>query len=258
MSFETILTAKENQTGTISLNRPKQFNTFSTKMAEELNETLLQMEQDETIRVVIVRGEGKVFSTGIDVSEFEGKTSSEYHAWIKIMDEMHLTIASMGKPVIASIHGFAVANGAGLLAAADFAIASEETKIGTSAINVGLLCSGPIAPLSYFLPKKKALEMLLCGDMIDAKEAERLGILNKVVPLEKLKEETEAFARKLIDKSPVAVRIGKEFYYEMMDMSFRQKLALAGEVLTRLCTTEDAREGVSAFLEKRKPEWKSW
>ncbi len=225
-------------------------------MAEELNEALLQMEQDEAIQVVIVRGEGKAFSTGVDVSEFEGKTPSEYHAWIKPMGEMHLTIASMGKPVIASIHGFAVANGAGLLAAADFAIASEETKIGTSAINVGLLCSGPIAPLSCFLPKKKALEMLLCGEMIDAKEAERLGILNKVVPLEKLKEETEAFARKLIDKSPVAVRVGKEFYYEMMDMTFRQKLVLADEVLARLCTTEDALEGVSAFLEKRKPEWK--
>lgn len=256
MSFETILFAADNQTGTISLNRPHYFNTFSTKLAEELNEALLMMEHDERIRVIIVKGEGKVFSTGIDISEFEGKTPSEYHAWIQTMDKVHLTIAAMGKPVIASIHGFAVANGAGLLAAADFAVASEETKIGTSAINVGLLCSGPIAPLSYFLPKKKALEMLLCGDMIDATEAERLGIVNRVVPFERLEEETKVLAGKLINKSPAAVHIGKKFYYDMIDMSFSQKLALAGEVFTRLCTTEDAREGVSAFLEKRKPQWK--
>ena len=186
MSFKTILTAKENQTGTISLNRPKQFNTFSTKMAEELNEALLQMERDETIRVVIVRGEGKAFSTGIDVSEFEGKTPSEYHAWIKLMGEMHLTIASMGKPVIASIHGFAVANGAGLLAAADFAIASEETKIGTSAINVGLLCSGPIAPLSYFLPKKKALVYGANLDEVLAFNPEQLMRFMQIVGLKDL------------------------------------------------------------------------
>ena len=144
MSFKTILTGRDDQISTISLNRPEQFNTFSTIMAQELNEALVQMESDEKIRVVIVKGEGKAFSTGIDVSEFEGKTAAEYHAWINLMNEMNMTIASMGKPVIASVHGFAVANGAGLLAAADFAIVAEGTKIGTSAINVGLLCSGPI------------------------------------------------------------------------------------------------------------------
>ncbi len=256
MSFKTILTGKKDQIGTISLNRPKQFNTFSTTMAQELNEALIQMESNGEVRVVIVKGEGKAFSTGIDVSEFEGKTASEYHTWINLMNEMNMTIASMGKPVIASVHGFAVANGAGLLAAADFAIVAEGTKIGTSAINVGLLCSGPIIPLSYSLSKKKALEMLLSGDMIDAVEAERLGIINKVVPPENLEEETRAFAGKLIDKSPVAVRLGKKFYYEMIDMTFRQKFALADEVFARLCMTDDAREGVCAFLEKRKPEWK--
>ncbi len=256
MSFKTILTGKKDQIGTISLNRPKQFNTFSTTMAQELNEALIQMESNGEVRVVIVKGEGKAFSTGIDVSEFEGKTASEYHTWINLMNEMNMTIAAMGKPVIASVHGFAVANGAGLLAAADFAIVAEGTKIGTSAINVGLLCSGPIIPLSYSLSKKKALEMLLSGDMIDAVEAERLGIINKVVPPENLEEETRAFAGKLIDKSPVAVRLGKKFYYEMIDMTFRQKFALADEVFARLCMTDDAREGVCAFLEKRKPEWK--
>jgi enoyl-CoA hydratase/carnithine racemase len=149
-----------------------------------------------------------------------------------------------------------VANGAGLLAAADFAVVAEGTKIGTTAINVGLLCTGPIIPLTYGLSKKKALEMLLSGDMIDAAEAERLGIVNKVVPADKQEEETWAFAEKLIQKSPLAVEMGKHFYYKTLDMPFQQKFAHSSEVFSRLCSTEDAQEGVCAFLEKRKPAWK--
>jgi len=164
------------------------------------------------------------------------------------MDQMHFTIASMGKPVIAMVHGYAVANGAGLMAAADFAIVAEGTKIGTTAINVGLLCTGPIIPMSYGLGKKKTLEMLLSGDMIDAREAERLGLVNKVVPADKLEEETFSFAQKLIAKSPLAIQTGKDFYYQMIDMPFRQRFALNREVMTRLCTTEDALEGINAFI----------
>jgi enoyl-CoA hydratase/carnithine racemase len=110
--------------------------------------------------------------------------------------------------------------------------------------------------MSYSLGKKKTLEMLLSGDMIDAKEAERLGLVNKVVPLEKLEEETFAFAQKLIAKSPLAIQIGKDFYYQMIDMPFRQRFVFNGEVMARLCTTEDALEGVNAFIEKRQPVWK--
>jgi enoyl-CoA hydratase/carnithine racemase len=110
--------------------------------------------------------------------------------------------------------------------------------------------------MSYGLGKKKVLEMLLSGDMIDAKEAERLGLVNKVVQAEKLEEETLAFAQKLISKSPLAVQIGKNFYYQMIDMPFRQRFVLNSEIMTRLSTTEDALEGVSAFIEKRQPVWK--
>jgi enoyl-CoA hydratase/carnithine racemase len=256
MSYETILIEKKDKIGVITLNRPQKFNTFNTQLAEELNAGLRQLDEDTEIQVIIIKGAGKVFSTGIDVSEFHGKTPSEYHRWLTPMDQMHLTIASMRKPVIAMVHGFAVANGAGLVAAADFAIMAEDAKLGTTAINVGLLCTGPIIPMSYGLGKKKILEMLLSGDMIDAKEAERLGLVNKVVPAEKLEEETFAFAQKLISKSPLAVQIGKNFYYQMIDMPFRQRFALNSEVMTRLSTTEDAHEGVKAFIEKRKPIWK--
>ena len=256
MAFETILIDRKDRIGIITLNRPQKFNTFNTQLAEELNVALLQLDEDSGVRVIIIKGAGKVFSTGIDVSEFQGKRSSEYHRWLGPMDQMHLTIASMEKPVIAMVHGYAVANGAGLVAAADFAIMAEDAKLGTTAINVGLLCTGPIIPMSYGLGKKKTLEMLLSGDMIDAKEAERLGLVNKVVPAEKLEEETLAFAQKLISKSPLAVQIGKNFYYQMIDMPFRQRFVLNSEIMTRLSTTEDAQEGVKAFVEKRQPVWK--
>ena len=256
MSFETILIEKREKIGIIILNRPQKFNTFSTQLAEELNRALLELDEDEAVRVVIIKGAGKVFSTGIDMSEFQGKSPLEYHRWLTPMNQMHLTIASMGKPVIAMVHGYAVANGAGLVAAADFAIMAEDAKLGTTAINVGLLCTGPIIPMSYGLGKKKTLEMLLSGDMIDAKEAERLGLVNKVVPAEKLEEETFAFAQKLISKSPVALRVGKNFYYQMIDLPFRQRFVLNGEIMTRLATTEDAHEGIHAFMEKRQPVWR--
>ncbi len=256
MSFETILIEKKDQIGILTLNRPQKFNTFSSQMAEELNAALRRLDEDGEVRVVIIKGAGKVFSTGIDVSEFYGKTPSESHRWLTLMDQMHFTIASMDKPVIAMVHGFAVANGAGLMAAADFAIVAEGTQIGTTAINVGLLCTGPIIPMSYGLGKKKTLEMLLSGDMIDAGEAERLGLVNKIVPADKLEEETLAFAQKLISKSPVAIQMGKNFYYQMIDMPFRQRFVLNSEIMTRLSSTEDAQEGVKAFIEKRRPMWK--
>ena len=122
--------------------------------------------------------------------------------------------------------------------------------------NVGLLCTGPLIPVSYHLSKKKAMEMLLCGDMISAAEALEMGLVNKVVPVDKLEEETFTLARKLASKSPVALRMGKEFYYRMLDMPLRQRFEYQAEVFARLCATEDAREGITAFMEKRKPEWK--
>ncbi len=257
MTFNTIIVAKDGNIGTITLNRPEHFNTFSTEMAGELNAALMKLDGDDAVRVVIVKGAGKVFSTGIDISEYPGKTPSEYQTWISGMERMHFTIARMGKPVIAMAHKFAVANGAGLLFAADFAVISDDTQIGTTAINVGLLCTGPIIPIADRLGKKKTMEMLLMGDMIDAREAEALGLVNKVVPADKLEEETLAMARQLAGKSPTAVRMGKQFYYEMQEMPFSRRFAYNAEVFARLCTTEDACEGVNAFLEKRKPVWKT-
>jgi enoyl-CoA hydratase/carnithine racemase len=256
MEFTTIILEKKDQLSFITLNRPEKMNTFSSQLAQELNEALRQADADDQVRVVIVKGAGKAFSTGIDIAEFPGKTPQEYQAWSVLMDEMHLTIAAMGKPVIAMVQGYAVANGAGLAFAADFTIVAEGTKIGTTAINVGLLCTGPIIPITYALGKQKVMEMHLSGDMIDAAEAERLGLVNKVVPLEKLEAETLAFAQKIINKSPLAVKMGKQYYYQMINMPFSQKFAYSSEIFARLCTSEDAKEGVDAFISKRKPVWR--
>jgi len=256
MEFTTILVEPKDKVGVITLNRPDKYNTFSTTLARELNDALRQLDKDDRVLAVIVKGAGKAFSTGIDITEFPGQTAQEYQAWIELMDEMHLTIAAMDKPVCAMVHGFAVANGAGLMFAADFAVVAEGTKIGTTAINVGLLCTGPIIPITYGLGKKKVLEMLLSGEMIDAAEAEKLGLVNKVVPLEQLEEATWGLVKKIISKSPLAVKMGKRFYYQVLDMPMAQRLAYSSEVFARLCTSEDAKEGVGAFMEKRKAVWK--
>ena len=256
MSYNTVIVEHENHVGTITLNRPEQFNTFSSDMAIELNQALIQLDNETEVRVVVVKGAGKAFSTGIDVSEFFGKSLKEYRAWVGLMEQMGNVIAYMKKPVIASAHGYAVANGAGLIAACDLAIVAEGTKLGTTAINVGLFCMGPAVPLSRSLGRKRCLEMLLTGDMIDARDAEQWGLVNKVVPADQLEAETMALANKLAEKSPLALQMGKQSFYGMSDMEFGKALEYSNETFAALCVTEDAQEGVDAFLKKRKPVWK--
>ena len=256
MSYSTVIVEHENHVGIITLNRPEQFNTFSSEMATELNQALIQLDNEAKVRVVVVKGAGKAFSTGIDLSEFSDKSLGEYRAWVGLMEQMGNVIAYMKKPVIASVHGYAVANGAGLIAACDLAIVAEGTKIGTTAINVGLFCMGPAVPLSRSLGRKRCLEMLLTGDMIDAEDAERWGLINKVVPGDQLERETMALANKLAEKSPLALQMGKQSFYGMSDMEFGKALEYSNETFAALCVTEDAQEGVDAFLKKRKPVWK--
>ena len=256
MSYNTVIVDQRDHVGFITLNRPEQFNTFSSEMAKELNQAFVQLDNEKNVRVIIVKGAGKAFSTGIDLSEFSGKSLKQYREWVGLMEQMSHVIAYMKKPVIASVHGYAVANGAGLIAACDLAVVAEGTKIGTTAINVGLFCMGPAVPLSRSLGRKRCMEMLLTGDMIDAEDAERWGLVNKVVPADQLEEETLALANKLTEKSPLALQMGKQSFYGMSDMEFGKALEYSNETFAALCVTEDAQEGVDAFLKKRKPVWK--
>lgn len=255
MTDASILVDKQDHIGLVTLNRPDDLNTFTVPFAQELNGALRQMDEDPEVRVAVVRAAGKHFSTGISLAEFKDKTHKEYRELIKLMDEHNHTIASMNKPVIASVQGYALANGAGLVFACDLAVASEDAKFGTTAINVGLICLGPAVPLSRSLGRKKTLEMVLTGDMISAAEAERLGLVNKVVPRGQLEEATMELAGKLAAKSPLAVQIGKTGIYGMQDLPYHQALDYLGELFAALCSTEDAKEGVRAFKEKRKPAW---
>jgi enoyl-CoA hydratase/carnithine racemase len=256
MTYNTVIVDQQNHLGLITLNRPEQFNTFSSEMATELNQALVQLDNEKDVRVIIVKGAGKAFSTGIDLSEFSGKSLRQYREWVGLMEQMGHVISYMKKPVIASVHGYAVANGAGLVAACDLAIVAEGTKIGATAINVGLFCMGPAVPLSRSLGRKRCLEMVLTGEMIDARDAEKWGLVNKVVPADQLEEETMALASKLAEKSPLALQMGKQSFYGMSDMEFGKALEYSNETFAALCVTEDAQEGVDAFLGKRKPVWK--
>ena len=231
-------------------------NTFNVPFARELNDSLWEMERDSEVRVVVINAAGKHFSTGISLAEFKNKTNKEYRQFIRLMDEHNHTIAKMKKPVIASVKGYALANGAGLVFACDLAVAAEDAKIGTTAINVGLICLGPAVPLVRSIGRKKALEMVLVGEMLTAAAAEELGLINKVVPKDKLEEATMELAGKLAAKSPLALQIGKTGIYAMQDIPYHQSIDSLSELFAALCSTEDAEEGVQAFLEKRKPVWR--
>ena len=255
MPYETLLIDKKEYIGSITLNRPDQLNTFNVPLSTELNAALLEMEKDPEVRVVIIKGSGRAFCAGIDVNDLKGKSPLEYKDWVDNMERMSLTIAGMGKPVIASAHKIAVANGVGVVASADLAIAEEGTRFGTTAINVGLFCMGPAVPLSKSVGRKKTLELLLTGDLIEAEEAMRIGLINKVVPKGELEVETWKMAKKLASKSPLALQLGKKSFYAMSDMEYGKAFELVNNHFATLCTTEDAHEGVDAFLNKREPNW---
>ncbi|MBS0012873.1 MAG: enoyl-CoA hydratase/isomerase family protein [Desulfobacterales bacterium] len=256
MAYETIKTEVNENIGFITFNRPDHLNTFNSQLAGEFNQALEAFENDTEVRVIVVAGQGKAFCAGIDVNELSGKQNLDYYRWVKQMEEMSLRIANMGTPVIASVQDLAVANGIGVVASADMAVAAEGARFGATAVNVGLFCMGPAVALSRNLGRKKALELVLTGEMITGEEAWRIGLVNKVVPKDQLEEETLSLARKIAGKSPLAVQLGKKSFYQMEDLEYSRAYEMANNHFAMLCSTEDAHEGVDAFLNKRKPDWK--
>jgi enoyl-CoA hydratase/carnithine racemase len=256
MTEPDVIVEKEGHIGLITLNRPHDRNNFNVLFARQLNDALLKLDEDPDVRVVVIRANGKNFSTGISLDEFKNKSPLEYREFIRKMDEHNHTIARMKKPVIASVQGLCLANGAGLSFACDLTVAAEDAKFGTTAINVGLICLGPSAPLARLVGRKKVLEMVLTGDMISAAEALSLGLVNKVVPKEQLEEATMELAGKLAAKSPLALQAGKKGIYASADMPYEKGLDVLSDIFASLCATEDAEAGVEAFLEKKKPAWK--
>ena len=256
MTYKHLLTEVSDRfVGMITLNRPDHLNTFNSILAGELADALKTMDDDPGVRVVLLKGAGKAFCAGIDVNELADKSTMAYRAWIEHMEQPLVTIARMKKPVIAQVQGVAAANGMGLVAAADLAIAAENTKMGLTAINVGLNCVGPVIPVARCIGRKAALGLLFYGNLIKAPEALSLGLLNRIVPKEELDAEALAWAEELARKSPVAVQIAKQAFYSSEDMDYFRQFDLMNEAFARLCSTRDAKEGVAAFFEKRNPVW---
>ena len=252
---EEIKTEKRDKVGIITLNRPEAKNTFTAPFARALNDSLLRFDEDPAVRAVVIRAEGKHFSFGIDLAQFDEKTPEEYLAFIRNMDEHNHTIARMKKPVIASVRGYAVANGAGLAFACDFTIAADGARFGTTAVNVGLICLGPAGAVIPSVGRKKTLEMVLTGEIMEAEEVCGLGLINRVVPDSDLEQAAFKFAEELTHKSPLSVQTGKRGIYTFAGDEYHRALDKMSELFAELCLHPDAREGVSAFLEKRSPSW---
>ena len=257
MKYEKVIVeVGQNYVAEVTLNRPDQLNALDSQMAEELYQALIELDADSKVRVVLLKGAGKSFCVGNDVHELSNKTALEYREWIERMERPLIAISKMKKPVIAQLHGVAAANGMGLAASADLVISADNARMGLTAINVGLNCVGPVIPVARCVGRKKALELLLYGNLISASEALALGLINKIVPKDELETQARHFADELARKSPLAVQIAKSAFYYAEDMDYAKQFAYMNEAFARLCTTDDAKEGVAAFFEKRKPIWK--
>jgi enoyl-CoA hydratase/carnithine racemase len=248
--YETIETERDGYVGRLTLSRPEALNTFSTQLAVDLDAALRAMDEAEDVRAIVVDGAGKAFSAGIDLSEHaEFDTESAFEAWVTRMEEPFHTLTEMRTPVVAAAHGHAAANGLGLVAACDLAVAAEGTKFGATAPKVGLFCMGPAVPLMQSLTRKRCLEMLLTGELIDAATALDWGIINRVAPAGQHVDAAMELAETMASKSPVAVQRGKQAYYEMEGMPYGDALTYSNGAFAGLCTTADAAEGIAAFLD---------
>lgn len=207
MEYQTILMdLLSDHIGVIRLNRPDQLNTFSTQMADELYQALMHFEGAPEVRVIVLKGEGRAFCAGIDVNELSGKSTMAYREWIERMERPLVSISKMKTPVIAQVQGVAAANGMGLVASVDIAIAATNVKMGLTAINVGLNCVGPVIPVARCVGRKRAMELLLYGRLIKADEALSMGLINKVVSQDALEDEVMAWAKALAEKVPLPSR----------------------------------------------------
>ena len=256
MSYKYLKFYEEEAIGTIALNRPDKRNALSLELLQELSALLTTISQNNDIRVLIIKGEGKVFSAGHDISQLVGREMIYCKAIFDTCVEVMEKIQRLPQPVIAQVHGVATAAGCQLVAACDLSVAEEDTLFGTPGVKIGLFCTTPGVPLVRAIGRKRALEMLLTGRMISAREAEQYGLINKVVPADQLAAETKTLAEKVAEASPLTVSIGKEAFYTQVNLADFQAYDYAKQVIVNNLFAEDAREGLSAFLEKRKPTWK--
>ncbi|MBL8488736.1 MAG: enoyl-CoA hydratase [Rhodocyclaceae bacterium] len=252
-----LLRHDEGGVATLTLNRPGQFNSLSEELLAALQSELDAIAGDSSVRVVVIAGAGKAFCAGHDLKQMRANHDKGYmQKLFRQCGRVMMTITEMPQPVIARIHGIATAAGCQLVAMCDLAVASDNARFAVSGINVGLFCSTPSVALGRAMGRKEAMEMLLTGDFVDAEEARRRGLVNRVVPIERLDEEVGKLTASILAKSPIAVAMGKQMFYRQLEMGLEGAYQLASETMACNMMTEDAANGIDAFMEKRKPEWK--
>lgn len=238
----------------LTLNRPHQYNALSMEMLAALLAQLSAIEKDQNIKVVILGAAGKAFCPGHDLKEIRNNRNRAFgDTLFAKCTEMMLKIRSLRQPVIAKVQGVATAAGCQLVATCDLAIAANHARFATSGINYGIYCSTPAVPLSRSIHPKKALEMLLTGEFLSAQEAKEEGLINKAVPAEELDEAVWKMASTIAQKAPDALRIGKEMFYEQLSMDLEAAYTYASDKIVCNILEPDAKEGLDAFAEKRKP-----
>jgi enoyl-CoA hydratase/carnithine racemase len=255
MSYQHLIRSTDGQLGIITLNRPERRNALSLELMLELISCLDEMTAETNIRAIILAASGKVFSSGHDLSEMVGRTVNDYRRLFDVCTELMMKIQSIPQPVIAQVQGVATAAGCQLVATCDLAIASDQAAFATPGVKIGLFCTTPMVALSRAVGRKRAMEMLLTGKLVDAATAADWGLVNRVVPAAELEATTRELACKIAQASSFTVALGKQAYYAQIDLDQPKAYAYAKEVMTLNALAHDAQEGISAFLEKRVACW---
>lgn len=255
-NYEYLLVKTSESIARVTLNRPDKRNALSLGLMRELTQALRELGAAAEVRAVILGANGPAFSAGHDLSEMRGRTVGEYRELFDVCVELMQTVPRVPQPVIAEVQGIATAAGCQLVAACDLAVAAEGAKFATPGVRIGLFCSTPMVELTRAIGRKRALEMLLTGTPIDAHTAAEWGLINRVVPAERLREETVALARKIAEASPLTVGVGKQAFYAQIDLEQAKAYDYTKEVMSLNALAADAQEGIGAFLEKRNPCWK--
>ena len=254
--FRTVLLTEQGPAARVTLSRPEKRNALSLELMEELIAALRMLGANADVRAIVIEGAGVAFSAGHDLGEMVGRELPFYQQLFDVCTELMETIHRVPQPVIASVHGVATAAGCQLVAACDLAVAAEDARFATPGVKIGLFCSTPMVPLSRAIGRKRALEMLLTGDFIDADTALEWGLVNRVVPAEQLEDAVTELVEKIRRSSPLTVGIGKEAFYAQVELDEHRAYDLTKSVMAMNSMAADAQEGICAFLEKRRPTWK--
>ena len=242
---------------TLTLNRPERYNALNEALLNALSAALDDIVKDDSLRVVILAANGKAFCTGHDFKEMRSNRSKSYYQKLfGRSSELMLRLMRLPQPVIAKVQGVATANGCNLVASCDLAVAASDARFAVSGVNFGLFCSTPSVGLARNVSRKRAFEMLVTGDFIDAKTAKDYGLVNRVVPPDRLDAEVSSIAETICSKSKVAISVGKRMFYAQVEKDVQSAYEFANDVMASNMMTEDAEEGAEAFVEKRPPVWK--